>query len=77
VRRFQSANGLSASGLIGTTTWRLLLRYAPAPVHWTMHSKRLAAAASASGGTPVPLNASVPAVRNEIAGPGGIARGRH
>jgi hypothetical protein len=77
VRRFQSANGLSASGLIDTTTWRLLLRYTPAPVHWTMHSKRLAAAASASGGTPVPLNASVPAVRNEIAGPGGIARGRH
>jgi peptidoglycan hydrolase-like protein with peptidoglycan-binding domain len=76
VKRFQLASGLSASGLIDTTTWRLLLRYAPAPVHWTMHSKQLAAAASAAGETPVPKNASVRAVRNEIAGPGGVARGR-
>jgi peptidoglycan hydrolase-like protein with peptidoglycan-binding domain len=74
VRRFQSAHGLSATGLSNATTWRALLRFAPTRVHWTLHAPRAsgrAAAASAAGGTPVPKNASRRAVRNEIAGAGG------
>jgi hypothetical protein len=33
--------------------------------------------AGSSAPTPVPKNASIPAVRNELAGPGGVVPGRH
>ncbi len=79
VRRFQSARGLHASGLIDHATWTLLLRYAPVQVHWgNGASARISsarsfstAAASATQTTPVPKSASLPAVRDEIAGAGG------
>lgn len=68
VKRFQSANGHSATGLIDTATWQMLLRYAPAHVHWTRHSPRIASAAGAGNVFTVPKNASLPAVRNELHG---------
>ncbi|MGI8902126.1 MAG: peptidoglycan-binding domain-containing protein [Solirubrobacteraceae bacterium] len=71
VRRFQTAQGLRPTGLIDAATWRLLLRYAPTRVRWSSGSARVASAASASGTRPVPKSASLPAVRDEIAGAGG------
>ncbi len=78
VRRFQTARGLRASGLIDAGTWRLLLRYAPVHVRWGAGggSARIASAAAASGITPLPKSASLPALRDEIAGAGGAGRRR-
>jgi hypothetical protein len=68
VKNFQSALGLSASGLITASTWRALLRYVPAPVHWT---RDVRAAADGGGGTPympVPKSASLKARADELRG---------
>ena len=35
IEAFQTANGLTADGVIGPMTWQALLAYAPAPVTWT------------------------------------------
>ena len=68
VQRFQTAHGLARTGLVDSTTWQLLLRYAPAAVRWGPNGARTASAASASWITPVPESASLPAVRNELGG---------
>ncbi len=65
VERFQTVHGLLATGAIDTTTWKALLRYAPAKVTWTKSGAHTAAAARA-GLMPVPKSASLPAKRYEI-----------
>lgn len=79
VKRFQRAHGLRSTGLVATATWQALLHYAPAPVHWTKHSARLASAADVGNRWPVPKSASLRAKRNELAGvPGrGSLPGQH
>ncbi len=57
VKRFQSAHGLGADGLIGTSTWAALLRYSPASVRWTSGGARVALAGG-GGAQPVPKSAS-------------------
>jgi Putative peptidoglycan binding domain len=74
VMRFQTAHGLSPTGTIDAVTWRALLRHAPVSVHWTNRGARTASAASATGTTPVPKSASLPAKRNEIAAARGAGR---
>ncbi len=75
VKRFQSAHGLTADGLIGTTTWTALLRYSPAAVRWAKGGARIALAAS-SGTQPVPKSARLPAKGNELRGAPGRGRPR-
>ena len=74
VMRFQTAHGLSPSGTINPATWQALLRYQPVSVRWSNRGARIASTASASGTTPVPKSASLPAKRDEIAGAGGAGR---
>lgn len=75
VRRFQLSHGLASTGVLDTATWELLLRYAPVHVRWAANqTARTASTASLSGLTPVPKSASLPAVRDEIAGAGGAGR---
>jgi hypothetical protein len=69
VRAFQSSRGLSADGVIGTSTWRALLNVRPVRPRWSGGSSK-----TASGGarasrilTPSrPLSASLPAKAYEI-----------
>jgi hypothetical protein len=70
LERFQSAHGLSPSGLIDTDTWDALLRYRAAHVVWTRR-QTATVAATRRGLTPLPENASLPDKRDEIAGAGG------
>jgi hypothetical protein len=68
VRNFQTAVSLSPTGLIDASTWRVLLHYAPAPVHWT---RDVTAAAASAGGAPlmlVPKSASLEPRANELHG---------
>jgi peptidoglycan hydrolase-like protein with peptidoglycan-binding domain len=77
VVNFQVAHELTPTGVIDTSTWIALLRYAPADVKWTVPRKRKhksAQAASVAGGTPPPWSASLPEVRDELAGAGGRGR---
>ena len=75
VKRFQSAHGLGADGLIGTATWTALLRYSPASVRWTSGGARVALAGG--GGTqPLPKSARLPAKGNELHGAPGRGRPR-
>jgi peptidoglycan hydrolase-like protein with peptidoglycan-binding domain len=78
VDNFQIAHGLPVTGLVDTATWSALLRYAPAYVKWTIPRKRKKHAAdiASAGGTPPPKSASLPDVRDEIAGAGGAGRPR-
>lgn len=73
VKRFQSAHGLTADGLIGTSTWIALLRYAPASVTWTKGGARVALAAS-GGLQPVPKSARLRPKGNELHGAPGRGR---
>ena len=68
VRRFQRARGLQVDGVLGTATWRRLLRVRPVRVHWSSRA-RGRAGASAAGFGPAPLSASLPARGNEIPPP--------
>jgi hypothetical protein len=76
VRQFQSAHGLTPSGLLDSATWRALLRYAPANVTWTSKGAKVA---RASGGgaleLPVPASARLRAKRYEIPPHLGAGRG--
>jgi peptidoglycan hydrolase-like protein with peptidoglycan-binding domain len=77
VESFQLAHGLVVTGVVDTSTWIALLRYQPAHVKWTVPHKRRrksAEVASAGQGTPPPWSASLPDVRDELAGAGGAGR---
>ncbi len=79
VESFQTAEGLTADGIVGPATWAALLRFAPAAVTWTRTGAVTASAAGVrnSRGDHHPLLMQVPksapahAVRDEIAGAGG------
>jgi len=71
VRSFQSDRGLTADGVIGTTTWRALLRYAPVRVSWAARTRSARRAdgrsASRTGlSASAPLSAALPARAYEI-----------
>jgi hypothetical protein len=73
VQAFQTAQGLSADGVIGPATWLALLRYAPATVLWTTSGAQItpavrsrARAAGARLVLRVPKNARLHAKRDEI-----------
>ena len=84
VEAFQTAQGLTADGIIGPLTWAALLRYRNARVNWIasggQHAvlantvRRHAATAAPTIVAPVPRSASRPAKRDEIAGAGGAGR---
>jgi Putative peptidoglycan binding domain len=80
IESFQTAQGLTADGIVGPATWAALLHYAAADVVWTAHSGATVASAAAVHGPrsrhrvlvlAVPKSASARAVRNELAGAGG------
>jgi hypothetical protein len=66
-RVFQHDQGLGADGVIGSATWRRLLRYRPVRIHWSGGQDRRArtAGASAAPGN-APLSASLPPRGYEI-----------
>ena len=67
LRGFQSKRGMRADGVLGSRSWRALLRVKPVRVHWAARKGRSARLASASDpGSAAPLSASLPAKRNEI-----------
>jgi hypothetical protein len=75
VESFQAQHGLTTDGIIGPETWSALLRYRPAPIHWsTKGSASQASVASTSGLTPLPKSASLRPKRDEIPGSGGAGR---
>jgi hypothetical protein len=67
VMNFQYANSLPITGQIDAFTWQKLLPTGPAPVRWSA-SRRLAVAASSRRVMAPPLNARVPARRDELRG---------
>ncbi|MBV9358889.1 MAG: peptidoglycan-binding protein [Chloroflexi bacterium] len=78
IESFQTAQGLTADGIVGPSTWAALLRYTPAAVSWTRSGATVASAASVrgvrSGRTlvlAVPKSARLRAMRDEIARAGG------
>jgi hypothetical protein len=68
VRSFQSATGISSTGLINGTTWRALLRYTPMYVRWASDARAASDGKSSSGLTPVPKSAALKAKGNELHG---------
>jgi hypothetical protein len=79
IESFQTAEGLTADGIVGPETWTALLHFAPATVTWT-HTGAVTASAAAvrsarAGHRPlllaVPKSAHAKAKRDEIAGAGG------
>ena len=78
IESFQTAQGLTADGIVGPTTWAALLRYSPAAVSWTRSGATVASAASVRGARSgrtlvlaVPKSARLRATRDEIARAGG------
>jgi Putative peptidoglycan binding domain len=79
VESFQTAQGLTADGIVGPETWSALLRFTPASVVWTHTGATVASAAAVrsarAGHRPlvleVPKSAHAHASRDEIAGAGG------
>ncbi len=76
VRVLQRRRGLLADGVLGTTTWRYLLRFKPVRVRWWVPAKKrkVKASASAAGGAArhlgplkrAPASAKMPARAYEI-----------
>ena len=62
-RSFQRQKGLRADGVLGTRTWRLLLRYRPVRVRWSLGRRHARVAGGLSG---APRSASLPARAYEI-----------
>ena len=68
VAAFQKSRNLEADGVVGTQTWKRLLKVRPARVRWSAARSR-ALTGRISGAVPgEPASAGIPAVRNEIAG---------
>jgi hypothetical protein len=65
-RRFQSQHGLSADGVIGSATWRKLLRYRPVRVKWSAPNRRARVSGRPVATSRAPLSASLPARGYEI-----------
>ncbi len=63
---FQTAKGLSPTGIVDQTTWQTLVQYAVAPTKWGKKGTRRASTATGPAITPVPQSASLPAIRYEI-----------
>jgi hypothetical protein len=74
VQTFQSAHGLTPSGLIDTPTWQALLRYRPVEVKWVMRKHKLTATTAGVNEALVPRSASLRARRYEI--PRSLGAGR-
>src|SRR5262249_47232435 len=70
VRDFQDSAGLHPDGVIGTQTWKALLRYQPIRYLWAGRRATNAGRGSASAGRAIPpsrpLSASLPARGEEI-----------
>ncbi len=67
VSRFQSAHGLSSTGLLDSATWHALLRYPPANVTWTSKGAKVSRASDAGSlELSVPASARLRAKRYEI-----------
>jgi len=69
VRSFQTGAGLRADGVIGSATWRRLLRVAPYRPHWAGSARPAARAARSVGPARprAPLSATLPAKADELA----------
>ncbi|MFM8889050.1 MAG: peptidoglycan-binding domain-containing protein [Solirubrobacterales bacterium] len=67
VREFQESRGLTTDGVVGGVTWRELLKVTPVRVLWGA-ARSASGRSSESSGASAPLSASIPAVRNELAG---------
>jgi hypothetical protein len=63
VKAFQTANAMSASGVLDAATWRVLLAHPPAKVRWRTGG---GASAARAGTAPEPRSARLPAVRDEL-----------
>ena len=76
VQRFQRSRGLGADGAVGSQTWNQLLKIKPVRVNWSGAGARNVrkAGASRDGASSVapevsaPMSATIPSVRDEIAG---------
>jgi len=71
VSNFQLEEKLPVTGIIDSTTWSVLLRWPPAYVRWAKPTIRVSADIATAGLTPPPKSASLPMVRDELAGAGG------
>jgi hypothetical protein len=67
VTTFQLQRGLPATGQLDAPTWQQLLTVGPATVRWST-SRKQAVAASERRTMPPPLNAKLPARRDELRG---------
>ncbi|MFM9078061.1 MAG: hypothetical protein ACKORM_07600, partial [Solirubrobacterales bacterium] len=61
------SRGLNSDGVVGGGTWRELLKVTPVRVLWGA-ARSASGRRSESSGASAPLSASIPPVRNELAG---------
>jgi Putative peptidoglycan binding domain len=73
VKAFQAANGLTVDGVVGTRTWRALLKHEPVRIRWGARTSARSSGATRSrrAAARAPLSAKLPARAYEIdPGPG-------
>lgn len=68
VRKFQQNRGLGVDGVVGTQTWNRILRIKPVRVRWSAARNRSRPAGISAATASAPKSATLPAVRNELAG---------